>query len=48
MTQDAAVHAPAMIDIAGTRLDDGDRRRIAHRLVGGVILFARNFATGRN
>ena len=36
-------HAPLVIDIAGTRLSDLDRQRLAHPLVGGVILFARNW-----
>jgi beta-N-acetylhexosaminidase len=34
---------PVMIDLAGTALSDDERRRIAHPLVGGVILFKRNF-----
>ena len=34
---------PLMIDVAGTVLDDADCRRIAHPLVGGIILFARNY-----
>ncbi|MEO6362732.1 MAG: beta-N-acetylhexosaminidase [Caldimonas sp.] len=38
-----AVHAPLIIDIAGTALDGDDRRRLAHPLVGGLILFARNW-----
>ncbi|MFT3777438.1 MAG: beta-N-acetylhexosaminidase [Ottowia sp.] len=37
-------HAPLLIDIAGTALTDDDRRRLAHPLVGGLILFARNWA----
>ena len=36
-------HAPLIIDIAGTALTDADRRRLAHPLVGGMILFARNW-----
>lgn len=36
-------HAPLIIDIAGTQLTDDDRRRLAHPLVGGLILFGRNW-----
>ncbi|RYY97187.1 MAG: beta-N-acetylhexosaminidase, partial [Comamonadaceae bacterium] len=36
-------HAPLIIDIAGHALTDADRRRLAHPLVGGMILFARNW-----
>ena len=36
-------HAPLILDIAGTQLTDVDRRRLAHPLVGGMILFGRNW-----
>ena len=36
-------HAPLIIDIAGTALTEDDGRRLAHPLVGGLILFARNW-----
>ncbi|MCB5187074.1 beta-N-acetylhexosaminidase [Methylobacillus caricis] len=34
---------PVMLDVVGTELSEDDIRRIQHPLVGGVILFARNF-----
>jgi len=34
---------PAIIDVVGTALTDGDRVRLRHRAVGGAILFARNY-----
>jgi beta-N-acetylhexosaminidase len=39
--------APLIIDVAGLRLSDDDRRRLDHPLVGGVILFGRNWQDRR-
>lgn len=36
-------HAPLIIDVAGLRLSKLDRQRLRHPLVGGIILFARNW-----
>lgn len=38
-----SIHAPLIIDIAGSALTDVDRRRLTHPLVGGMILFGRNW-----
>jgi beta-N-acetylhexosaminidase len=36
-------HAPLIIDVAGLSLNKIDRQRLKHPLVGGIILFARNW-----
>ncbi len=36
-------HAPLIIDIAGMTLTKTDKKRLKHPLVGGMILFARNW-----
>ena len=42
-----SAHAPVILDIAGPRLNDDDRRRLAHPLTGGMILFARHWQDRR-
>ncbi len=36
-------HSPVVLDIAGTRLNAADKRRLRHPLTGGLVLFARNW-----
>lgn len=38
-----SLHAPLILDIEGHQLTDADRRRLAHPLTGGMILFGRNW-----
>lgn len=40
---DRAPQAPLVIDVAGHALTKTDRKRLAHPLVGGLILFGRNW-----
>ena len=41
------IHAPVVLDVAGTRLSAPDRKRLKNPLAGGLILFARNWENRR-
>ncbi|MES1925441.1 beta-N-acetylhexosaminidase [Salinisphaera sp. T31B1] len=43
MNEGVARPGPLLVDVAGTRLDDSDAAVLAHRGVGGAILFTRNY-----
>jgi beta-N-acetylhexosaminidase len=44
MSTTTMILGPVMGDVVGLALTDADRKRLMHPLMGGVILFARNYA----
>ncbi len=47
MNSHSLEQAPVVLDIAGLALTADDRRRLAHPLTGGLVLFARNWQSRR-